>query len=122
MVHQFNEFELRIDKGALFENWLFTELIKNSEFNDTLHFWRSKGGAEVDFVRQRGKTLEGFEAKAGRMDKPKLSRSARSFIEAYSPESFFVVNINLRDKIVLDKTVIKWVTPLDIVDLIRSVG
>ena len=97
MVHQFNDFEMRADKGALFENWLFSELIKNSGYNDALYFWRSKGGAEVDFVRQHGDILEGFEAKAGHMKQPKLSRSARSFIDAYSPESFFVINLSFRD-------------------------
>ncbi len=119
MVHQFNDFEFRADKGPLFENWLFSELIKNSEYNDMIYYWRSKGGAEVDFVRQHGETLEGFEAKASRMDRPKLSRSARSFIKAYCPESFFVVNLNLRTEMDIDKTFIKWVTPVEFIDLWR---
>lgn len=121
MVHQFNDFEFRADKGPLFENWLFSELIKNSEYNDMIYYWRSKGGAEVDFVRQHGETLEGFEAKASRMDRPKLSRSARSFIKAYCPESFFVVNLNLRAEMDMDKTFIKWVTPVEFIDLICKV-
>jgi len=122
MVHQFNDFDLRTDKGPLFENWLFSELVKNSEYNDMIYFWRSKGGAEVDFVRQRGEAIEGFEAKASRMDRPKLSRSARSFIEAYFPESFFVVNLNLCTETVMDKTVVKWVTPVVFINLVRKIN
>lgn len=118
MVHQFNDFQFRADKGALFENWVFSELIKNSEYNDMIYYWRSKGGAEVDFVRQHGETLEGFEAKASH--RPKLSRSARSFIQAYSPESFFVVNLNIRAEMSMDKTVIRWVTPIEFMDLIHK--
>jgi hypothetical protein len=118
MVHQFNEFDIRTDKGPIFENWLFSELIKNSGYNDTIHYWRSKGGAEVDFVRQRGAILEAFEAKASRMDRPRVSRSARSFIEAYSPESFFVINLTLCHEAVVDKTKVKWVTPLEFIYLI----
>ena len=118
MIHQFNDFEMRADKGALFENWLFSELIKNSEYNDVLYFWRSKGGAEVDFVRQQGDILEGFEAKAGHIKHPKLSRSARSFIDAYSPESFFVVNLSFRDETGIGKTAVKWLNHLDFVDVI----
>jgi predicted AAA+ superfamily ATPase len=120
MIHQFNDFDLRADKGPLFENWLFSELIKNSEYNDMIYFWRSKGGAEVDFVRQIGNILEGFEAKAGRMDRPKLSRSARSFIEAYSPETFFVINLTLSADAVIDKTAVKWLKPPEFADLIHK--
>ena len=87
-----------------------------------IYFWRSKGGAEVDFVRQRGDVLEGFEAKAGRMDRPKLSRSAWSFIEAYSPETFFVINLNLCTETLINSTKIKWVTPLEFMDLIHKTG
>jgi predicted AAA+ superfamily ATPase len=118
MVHQFNDFELRGDKGPLFENWLFSELIKNSEYNDMIYYWRSKGGAEVDFVRERGGIIEGFEAKASQMNRPNISRSARSFIEAYSPEVFFVVNLKLCAETVMDKTVVKWVTPVEFLDLV----
>ncbi|MDY7033618.1 MAG: ATP-binding protein [Thermodesulfobacteriota bacterium] len=120
MVHQFNDFELRADKGALLENWVFSELMKNSGYNDILYYWRSKGGAEVDFIRQHGNMLEGFEAKAGNMKLPKLSRSARSFIDAYSPEFFYVVNPNLRDNTSINSTVVKWVTYLDFVELIGN--
>lgn len=120
MVHHFSEFEMRADKGVLFENWLFSELIKNSDFNDIIYFWRSKGGAEVDFVRQHGITLEGFEAKAIHMELPKLSRSARSFIGVYAPDSFFVVNLKLRAEETIGKTVVKWVTPLDMIDILSS--
>lgn len=120
MIHQFNDFELRADKGALFENWLFSELIKNSEYNDTIYFWRSKSGGEVDFVRQRGKGLEGFEAKAGYLKKPTISRSIRSFIDAYSPDSFFIVNLNLREKAVINKTAVKWITPSDLIGLLNG--
>jgi len=119
MVHQFNDFQSRADKGALFENWVFSELIKNSEYNDMIYYWRSKGGAEVDFVRQHGGNLEGFEAKISH--RPKLSRSARSFIQAYSPESFFVVNFDIHAEMSLEKTVIKWVTPVEFTDHIHKI-
>ena len=120
MVHQFNEFEMRADKGILFENWLFSELIKNSAFNDILYFWRSKGGAEVDFVRQKGNKLEGFEAKATHIRHPKLSRSARSFIAAYSPDYFYVVNLSLNYQTRVDNTDVKWVKHLDLIDIIAG--
>lgn len=120
MLHQFNGFDTRSDKGALFENWIFSELLKNSELGDTLCCWRSKGGAEVNFVRQRGTRIEAFEAKAGRMAKPRLSRSSRSFIEAYSPEHFFVVTLNSSHQESIGKTLVRWVTHVVLLEKIQS--
>jgi hypothetical protein len=112
MINQFNEFEVRADRGVLFENWVFSELLKNSAFTDTLHFWRSKGGAEVDFVRQRGDCIEAFEAKATHLKNRKLSRSARSFIDAYGPDTFTLINLNLNQEERTNKTRIRFVDPL----------
>ena len=90
-------------------------------FTDSLHYWRSKGGAEVDFVRQRGQVVQGFEAKAGSLPSPKLSRSARSFIDAYSPDTFFIVNMSLSAEDVVGKTRVQWLTPLDFLKIASSV-
>ena len=117
MVHQFNPLDVRADRGPLFENWLFSELLKSSLYNDTLYYWRSKAGAEVDFVRQRGTVLQAFEAKAGIIKRPRLSRSARSFIEAYAPESFYIVNLDLSAEDSLEKTTINWITPLELMEM-----
>jgi hypothetical protein len=57
---------------------------------DAVHFWRSKSGAEVDFVVVRRGLPIGVEVKAGD-GRGKLSRSSRSFIEAYWPKLFLVV-------------------------------
>lgn len=117
VIHQYSAFEARPDKGALFENWLFTELYKNKSFTDTIHFWRSKAGAEVDFVLQRGNIIEAYEAKAAPLNRPTLSRSARSFIQAYEPESFYTVNLKLESETKVDATRVRWVTPESMLSL-----
>ena len=118
LVNQFNDFEVRADKGALFENWLFSELLKHSNYNDILYYWRSKSGAEVDFVRQQGTRLQCFEAKAGKMKQPTLSRSARSFIAAYKPHIFYIVNMSLAAEDSLENTVVRWLTPLELMEVL----
>lgn len=81
----------RADRGALVENLAFSELLKcTNPLLDGIRFWRSKGGAEVDFVVERGGDLFGLEVKAGRIDRGP-SRGARGFIEAYSPRRFWLV-------------------------------
>ncbi len=81
--------ESRTDRGALFEALAFAELAKTVPRDGVLHYWRAKGGAEVDFVLTRGERCLAVEVEAGRA--AGLTRSARSFIEAYAPEAFFVV-------------------------------
>lgn len=82
----------RGDRGALVENLVFTELAKAlNPLLAEIYYWRSRSGAEVDFVVESQGRLVGCEVKAGDA-RGKVSRSARSFIEAYQPESFLVVN------------------------------
>ena len=120
LVNQFNVFEMRADKGALFENWVFSELLKHKRYNDQMYYWRSKSGAEVDFVRRQGVALDCFEAKAGNLRGPALSRSARSFIEAYQPRTFYVVNPSFSAKDTIDGTHLVWLTPQAFQDLLWS--
>jgi hypothetical protein len=81
----------RADRGALVENLAFAELLKcTNPLLDGIRFWRSKGGAEVDFVIERGGDLFGLEITAGRIDRG-LSRGARGFIETYSPRRFWLI-------------------------------
>ncbi|NMC95815.1 MAG: ATP-binding protein, partial [Syntrophorhabdus sp.] len=79
------DISLRTDKGALMENWVFSELYKRLPLMASIHFWRSKAGGEVDFVVEQAGKLMALEVKAANLDRPRLSRSAHSFIEAYQP-------------------------------------
>ena len=88
----FQPAEERPDRGALLENLVFTELAKTVHpLLDGLSTWRSKAGAEVDFVVEHQGRLLACEVKAGD-SRGILSRSARSFLEAYQPEQFLIVN------------------------------
>lgn len=84
----FQEPVLRPDRGALAEGWVFGELAKIAPPATTLHYWRAKGGAEMDFVLVRGDGVVGVEVKAGRST---VSRSVRSFCEAYAPRAIILV-------------------------------
>ncbi len=92
LVGDFRPFIERVDRGAVAEQWVFSELLKGLPDDATLHFWRSAGNAEVDFVVVRGDHVVGVEVKASALERPALTRSARSFIDAYSPGEFWVVH------------------------------
>ena len=80
----------RADRGALAEGWVFGALAKLAPRGWDIHYWRSKGGAEVDFVLVGGDRLVGVEVKAS--GPQRVSRSLRSFIDAYEPELMLLVS------------------------------
>jgi hypothetical protein len=73
--------------GPLFENYVFSELIK---MGFTPKYWRTKSKAEVDFVVEVGNEVVPIEVKI-MANPPKVERSMRSFIERYRPHRAFVV-------------------------------
>jgi predicted AAA+ superfamily ATPase len=86
----------RADFGALTENLVFAELCKyTNPLLDSILYWRSSSGAEVDFIIRTTGQLIAVEVKAGSLKRPKISRSLRSFITAYRPDKVFVFNESL---------------------------
>lgn len=82
----------RADRGALADGWAFTALSKVLPRGWDIHYWRSKGGAEVDFVLVGGDRLVGVEIKTS--GRQRITRSLRSFIDAYHPELVLLVGGN----------------------------
>lgn len=114
VARQFSRFDERTDRGRLLENWVAAEIRKRLaplHPAGRLRFWRSKSGAEVDFVVEAPDGIVGLEAKASDLTRPELPRSARSFIEAYSPARFVVVNLSLRTEREVGATRVSWVGP-----------
>ena len=90
LLHAFDgDIERRADRGALFEGLVFAELAKTLPRDWSVRYWRATGGAEMDFVLTRGDRCVGVDVKAGQG--PRLSRSARSFVQAYAPSDLLLV-------------------------------
>jgi predicted AAA+ superfamily ATPase len=105
------DLELRTDKGQLFENWVFTEIQKVLPLQSAVRHWRSKAGAEVDFIINHAGKNFALEVKYTALKQPKLSRSARSFIDAYHPAQFVVVNMALEVNTSVGDTPVHFITP-----------
>ena len=114
LARNFHPPDERIDEGALLENWVFTELAKWCRPPDTLHYWRTRSGAEVDFVLSTGTGLIGLEVKAAPLKRPRLSRGARSFIQAYQPARFLVTNSSLQHQEIIENANVEWLTFQDL--------
>jgi predicted AAA+ superfamily ATPase len=104
----------RSDRGALWENAIFNELAKRLDLLDEIRFWRSKSGAEVDFVVRRGQRMVAIEVKAAELARQLLSRAAHSFLEAYRPACLGVVNASLRLDTVEHGVKVRFVRPWEI--------
>lgn len=74
--------------GKLFENYVFSETLKGGF---TPKYWRTKAGAEVDFVVEYDNgTVIPIEVKLT-AEPRKIERGLRSFIEEYGPKKAVVV-------------------------------
>jgi hypothetical protein len=73
--------------GKLFENYVFTELLKLGVMPK---HWRTKTKTEVDFVVEKANTVVPIEVKL-HADPGKIERSLRSFIAIYHPKIALVV-------------------------------
>lgn len=112
--------EHRADRGALFENWVFAELTKTLLVPDELHYWRTRSGAEVDFVLYRpGANPIAIEAKLDGPS-PRISRGARSFIDAYSPDLFITVTRDCVGETKIRETRCIWCRPEELAGLIPA--
>lgn len=66
ILDDFSNLELRMDKGALFENFIISELVKQNSYLDErykFYYWRTKQGSEIDVVLEKGRELVGVEIK-----------------------------------------------------------
>jgi predicted AAA+ superfamily ATPase len=109
----------RPDRGAIWENAVFNELSKRLDLLDEISFWRTKGGAEIDFVVRREGRIVAIEVKAGDLPRPIMSRGSRSFLEAYQPACLGVINASLRLDTIEDGVTVRYVRPWEI-DLILA--
>ncbi len=90
LVDDFRNLELRSDKGALNENYIFSEFEKA---DIKTKYWRTKAKAEVDFVIEKNQQLIPVEVKSN-LKKEILQRSFHNFIKKYEPLIGFVFSAN----------------------------
>ena len=121
LVGDLSPFEHRADRGPLLENHVFSELWKALPFAASLNWWRTRSGAEVDFVLREGNRRVGIEVKAARMTRPTLSRGARSFLQAYQPDRLLVANLELAHVEDVEGCVVEWLPVTKVVARVREV-
>ncbi len=79
----------RADIGELYENFVFSELIKR----DKVRYWRSKSKAEVDFIFRKMP----IEVKTN-IAKTKLTKSFISYLKKYKPKKGYMLSYDFTGK------------------------
>ncbi len=91
LIGNLNSTSLRIDNGALWENFCINELRKQTQplsepIND--YFWRNYVGAEVDYIQQRAGEFFAYECKWG----VKKARLPKAFTDDFKTHSLQIIS------------------------------
>jgi predicted AAA+ superfamily ATPase len=90
-IAQFNGLETRNDIGALWENFIAAEFLKQNGIfglNENLYFWRTHAGKEIDMVRESARGLAAIECKWS----DRTSAAPSEWTSAYPASTFLCVN------------------------------
>lgn len=97
ILGNFDPFTNRIDKGALWENFLVSERIKQISYKEELtrtYFWRTKQQQEVDWVEDSGGRISGYKFKWTRHGTKQLPLT---FTKNYNASGTVIDKTNFRD-------------------------
>lgn len=92
VINQFNIPELRNDIGALWENFLISERMKFTTYQNLYSnkfFWRTLAQQEIDYIEEYDGKIFAYEFKWSENKKVKFPKK---FVETYHPEETIVIN------------------------------
>ena len=94
LIGDFSALEARTDKGALFENFIISELTKQDSYADKnckFYYWRTKQGSEIDVVLEKRNELIGVELKYKRkaINKAFKNRYPQAKVRLLTADNFY---------------------------------
>lgn len=99
IIGNFDPPEIRSDKGALWENFLISERIKQNTYKEKMtrmYFWRTKNQQKIDLVEDQGGELNAFEFKWS----GKNRRISQTFISEYNAKGSVIDRKNFREFVI----------------------
>ena len=97
IIANLNSFDIRQDKGALWENFLISERLKKNQYHKRIvnsFFWRTFQQQEIDYVEESNGKITGYEFKW--KDNSRVSIPQR-FKETYDATGIVVSRNNFRN-------------------------
>lgn len=97
-----------VEYGHVFENLVYNMIRQRIQTTgSSLHFWRTKDKADVDFIVKKGNRIIPLEVKYGKINK--ISRSFRSFIERYHPSDAYLVTPEYESEMAVHDTQVHFI-------------
>lgn len=96
LMENMNGLDKRTDAGTVIENCSFIRLNELCGEISRINFWRTKAGAEVDFILHTGaaEKIIPIEIKYSPFARNKISKSLLSFIGSFNPKTAIVLTKN----------------------------
>ncbi len=108
-IGRFGQYNSTLDMGFLFQNLIFLLLRESPETKGaSIHYWRTKDRAEVDFVLNMAGSIIPVECKCSEVKSPAITRSLNSFIKKYKPEEAWVINLGPKTGIKTENTTVRF--------------
>jgi hypothetical protein len=93
VINNFSLLNQRADRGAILENFVFSQFSKEDNLYQEIRFWRSQAKNEVDFIWQRNvKEPYPIEVKLNYSYKQPFPSGFKSFISLYRPSKGFIIH------------------------------
>ncbi len=105
ILSDYRKIELRNDYGSLVENVVLGELRRVKE-EKYINFWRTKSGAEIDFIIESAGDLLPIESKYS--SNPNIGKNMYSFINKYYPNEAIILTKDRLDKVRVKETTVKF--------------
>jgi hypothetical protein len=104
-IENFSAIELRQNRGSVFENFILAEILKHKKKYQSLYFYRTMSGTEIDFILQDAKRgILPIEVKYKDMEKPVIPRGVLEFARSEKVQEAYIINKNLYHRQELDNT------------------
>lgn len=85
ILNNFNDLNLRTDKGSLFENFYLTEIFSKDHYSmKKVNFWRTTNKTEIDFIIQGEGEFNAIEVKWKNSKRPKSFNTIESLYPGIS--------------------------------------
>ncbi|MDP2158416.1 MAG: ATP-binding protein [Nitrospirota bacterium] len=109
-LRRFGRYTALHETGFLFQNLIHQLLFERTRAEGgTVHFWRTKDKAEVDFIINSDEGVIPIEVKCREMKGGEIGRSLRGFVAKYQPKEAWIVSLGAHEEEKLGKTLVQFI-------------